>query len=77
MIFKDPGVRIFVHQLVVIEVARYRSPFLSVVFNRIIVEFPYKKSGFIEQQNTYAIFSEAQVKSHLLYKTLQAENKKP
>jgi len=74
LIVKEQNGQTFVHRLIAIEAARYRSPSLSVAFNEIVDEFFSKTVGSTEQQGSSVILSETQVKSHPLYKMLLVEN---
>jgi len=74
LIVKEQSGQTFVHRLIAIEAARYRSPSLSVAFNEIVDEFFSKTVNSTEQQHSSVILSETQVKSHPLYKMLLVEN---
>jgi len=74
LIVKEQSGQTFVHRWIAIEAARYRSPSLSVAFNKIVDKYLSKKLSSTEQQHSSIIFSEAQVKSHPLYKMLLVEN---
>lgn len=73
-IVKKQNGKTFIHRLIAIEAARYRSPSLSVTFNEIINDFFSKTVGSAEQRCSSVILSESQVKSHPLYKMLSVEN---
>ena len=74
LIVKEQSGKIFVHRLIAIEAACYRSPSLSVAFNEIVDEFFSKTVAPTEQQHSSVVLSETQVKSHPLYKMLLVEN---
>ena len=57
LIVKEQSGQTFVHRLIAIEAARYRSPFLSVAFSEIVDEFFSKTVGSTEQQDSSVILS--------------------
>ena len=74
LIVKEQSGKTFVHRLIAIEAARYRSPSLSVAFNEIVDEFFSKTVAPTEQQHSPVVLSETLIKAHPLYKMLLTEN---